>query len=290
MSATKKNNSKKARIGDIVEIKTPAGLGYVQFTHEINPKLGELVRVLPGLYERRPRDFVELAQQKESYFVFYFMNYSLRAGWAEVVSNQAVPQWANTPPIMRHAAAFDDFRRVVRWRFISAASKLTPEELIGAPLVAELTPQQEKLSIHQIWPHKAMIRELSRGWTPERAAELRLQDFMESTAQNEDQIPVKNLSDEPMKYFLYFPKEANAKEVSERLQSRGFSVEVSKDAREENWLVLATKAPPRSGEEMDILRDEMESLAKQFGGDYDGWEAAVDSLPGNRGDLKRAAS
>jgi hypothetical protein len=41
---------------------------------------------------------------------------------------------------------------------------------------------------------------------------------------------------------------------------------------------LATKAPPKTGEQMDDLRDEMESLATQFGGDYDGWEAAIDSL------------
>lgn len=29
---------------------------------------------------------------------------------------------------------------------------------------------------------------------------------------------------------------------------------------------------------MDELRDEMETLAAQFGGEYDGWEAAIDSL------------
>jgi len=29
---------------------------------------------------------------------------------------------------------------------------------------------------------------------------------------------------------------------------------------------------------MDERRDELEALAAQFGGEYDGWEAAVDSL------------
>ena len=52
----------------------------------------------------------------------------------------------------------------------------------------------------------------------------------------------------------------------------------SKRANGENWLALATKAPPKTGEQMDELRDEMEALAAQFGGEYDGWEAAIDSL------------
>lgn len=128
MKTSKKTNSKRARIGDIVEIRTPSGLGYVQYTHEVNLGHGELVRVLPGLYDSRPSDFAALAGQKEVYFIFYIMNYALRAGWSEVVSNQPIPQWAKDSPMMRHAAAHDDFGRVIRWRLINAACPLTPEE------------------------------------------------------------------------------------------------------------------------------------------------------------------
>jgi len=49
---------------------------------------------------------------------------------------------------------------------------------------------------------------------------------------------------------------------------------VRKDADGDNWLALATKGPPKTGEQMDQLRDEIEILATQFGGDYDGWEAS----------------
>ncbi|HEV2987793.1 MAG TPA: hypothetical protein VG759_05085 [Candidatus Angelobacter sp.] len=42
-----KTKSKKARIGDIVEIKTPAGLGYAQFTHDGGDS-GELVEGVKG--------------------------------------------------------------------------------------------------------------------------------------------------------------------------------------------------------------------------------------------------
>jgi Regulator of ribonuclease activity B len=53
----------------------------------------------------------------------------------------------------------------------------------------------------------------------------------------------------------------------------------------EDWLVFATKAPPKTAEQMEELRDEMEALAAQFGGEYDGWEAAIDSL-GSSGDFE----
>jgi Regulator of ribonuclease activity B len=276
MRVSNKNSAKKARIGDIVEISTPGGLGYVQYTHDAGTN-GELVRVLPGLYTNRPSDFAALARQKELYFVFYIMDYALRAGQAKVVSNQSVPEWARAHPMMRHAAAFDDFRRVIRWRIVSAASQLTPEELIRTPLLTELTPEQEKLSIREIWPHAVMVKELARGWTPERAEELRLQDVAEAEKQKAS-APHENRASEPMKHYLYFPKKPNAEEAGERLRSRGFSVEVRKGAKGEDWLALATKAPPKTGEQMDELRDEMEALAAQFGGEYDGWEAAIDSL------------
>jgi len=273
MGMFRRTTAKRARIGDIVEISTPAGLGYVQYTYDAGTN-GELVRVLPGLYENRPSDFAALAREKEVYFIFYIMNYALSTGQAEVVSNQPVPEWAKAPPTMRHAAAFGEFGRVARWRIVSAASQLTPQELIHTPLLAELTPEQKKLSLREIWPHAAMVRELARGWTPERAEELRLQDVAEA----EKQTPLEKRSSEPMKHYLYFPKEPNAEEAGEQLRSRGFSVEVRQGASGEDWLTLATKASPKTGEQMNELRDEMEALAAQFGGEYDGWEAAIDSL------------
>ncbi len=273
---------KKPKIGDICEIKTPAGLAYVQYTHDGGTS-GELVRVLPGLYENHVSDLASLARQKELYFVFYIMNYALRTGQAKVVSNQPVPEWAKAHPMMRHAAAFDDFRRVIRWRIISAASRLTLEELRRTPLLTQLTPEQERLSILEIWPHIAMVKNLARRWTPERAAELLMQDVVEAAERKKKQVAGDESLEKGMRHFLYFPKKPNAEEAGERLRSRGFSVEVRQSPDGEKWLALATKASPKTGEEMDERRDEMEALAAQFGGDYDGWEAAIDSLGSKRG-------
>ena len=74
---------------------TPAGLAYLQYSHDDDGcGMGQLVRVLPGLHDIRPDDFAELARQKELYFVFYTLEYALRAGQTQIVSNQPVPEWA----------------------------------------------------------------------------------------------------------------------------------------------------------------------------------------------------
>ncbi len=272
----------KASVGDIVEIKTPVGLAYVQYTHAGGTS-GELVRVLPGLYENRPSDLAQLARQKELYFVFYILNYGLRAGQAEIVSNQPVPEWAKPHPIMRHSAATDETGKTIRWRIISAASRLTLEELRRTPLLFQLTPEQEKLSIHEIWPHAAMVKQLARGWTPERAEELRLKDAVERAERKKDQVSGGEPTEKGMQHFLYFPKKTDAEMAGEQLRDHGFSVEVSKGGDGESWLALATKTPPKTGEQMDERRDEMEALAAQFGGEYDGWEVALDSLGSEQG-------
>jgi len=243
---------KKANIGDVIEIKTPVGLAYLQYTHEGGTN-GELVRVLPGLFSNRPSDLAQLARQKELYFVFYLMDYAPRTGQAEIVSNQPVPPWAKAYPVMRHAAAFDDFGRTIRWRIISAASRLTLDELQRTPLLEHLTAEQEKLSVFEIWPHPAMVKELARGWTPERATELGLKDIVEA-AEKKSKSRETSPRTEGMRHYLYFPKKRNAEEVGERLRKRGFSVEVQKSSDGENWTVTATKSPPTSGDQMDGLR------------------------------------
>jgi len=95
---------RKAEIGDICEIVSPAGRAYVQYTHD-GHGMGELVRVLPGLYDVRPKDLAPLAKQKELYFVFCTLDYAVRDKNAEIVSHQPVPDWARPYPLMRWGLA-----------------------------------------------------------------------------------------------------------------------------------------------------------------------------------------
>jgi len=268
---------KSARIGDIFEIKTPAGLAYLQYTHD-GGSGGALVRVLPGLFHSRPADFAELARQKELYFVFYTLKYALRDNQTEIVSHQHVPAWAQPYPEMRWPGARDQNGKVIAWKIIKASDPLSLETHRRTPLVNSLTAEQEKLSIHHIWPHPIMVKELARGWTPRRAEDLRLQDVAAATGREKDRTSDGKSAVKPMRHYLYFPKEADARKAGEVLQTRGFSVEVRLGADRENWLALATKTPPKNEASMDGLRDDMETLAAELGGEYDGWELATGSL------------
>jgi hypothetical protein len=213
--------TKKAKIGDIFEIKTPAGLAYVQYTHD-GGHMGELVRVLPELYPNRLSDFEGMARQKELYFIFYTLNYALRAGQIEIVSHQPIPQWAKPYPMMRHRASIDPSGKAQLWRFVPSSSRLTLEELQRTPLVSELTPEQRNLSIHILRSHPAMVKELARGWTPQRAEELRIRDKAESQTNGAEQVKKKVPEDERMRHYFYFPEKSSAEKAAKWFRAQRF--------------------------------------------------------------------
>ncbi len=263
----------KPVIGDICEIKTPRGLGYVQYTHDGKHR-GDLVRVLPGLFSIRPTDFAELAKQREVYFIFYTLKYALRDGQAEIVSHQPVPHWAQPFPLMRWPSAHDRKGRTVAWKLFSASTGLTLDEHQRTPVIRKLTPEQEKLSVLELWPHRVMVRELARGWVPERAEELRQLDIAEP--ENAKAVPQDESSEQPITHYLYFAEESNAQKAAQQLRDRGFSVEVRRSADGKNSLVLASRTPPKTGEQIADVRDEMEAIAEELEGEYDGWELSVE--------------
>jgi len=81
-----------------------------------------------------------------------------------------------------------------------------------------------------------------------------------------------------VRHYLYFPKKFIAERAAGRLRDAGFEVEVRKGADGVNWLALATGSPLKDEGDMQRMRDQMEALAADLGGEYDGWEAAVDSV------------
>jgi hypothetical protein len=179
---------KKAVVGDIVEVKTSAGLAYLQYTHELD-NMGSLVRVLPGLFATLPRDFENLTRQKELYFTFYTLRHAVRHGDAAIVSHEEIPDWAKPFPMMRHSADSHRTGKTLLWRIIRADTPFTLEELRKAPTYKELTPELEKLSTHELWPHPSMVYYLAQEWTPERAEQLRLKAVRAKQARQ-----AKNLS------------------------------------------------------------------------------------------------
>src|SRR5205085_10467885 len=84
----------RPRLGDVIEIETPKGLAYAQYTHEHRdpPRYGSLLRILPGIYSQRPSDFAALVAEEERFSVFFPLGAALRRRIVfRIVADEAIP-------------------------------------------------------------------------------------------------------------------------------------------------------------------------------------------------------
>ena len=71
-------------------------------------------------------------------------------------------------------------------------------------------------------------------------------------------------------HFLYFPEKSKADLAAARLRTKGWTVQIDQAAPGEDWLVLATDHWPNE-EKFERERLELERLAEELGGRYDGY-------------------
>lgn len=83
----------------------------------------------------------------------------------------------------------------------------------------------------------------------------------------------------PSFFYFYFPsdKKADANELGKKMRSSGYDVKVHQLEDDvnpsEEWSVVASKAiSPNDLQNLDKIDSEMDALAEQYGGDYDGRE------------------
>jgi len=88
---------KRARIGDVVEIRTGKGLAYAQYCHK-KEQWGALLRILPGTFPLRPQDLAALVRQKESFVTFFPLQAALSKGIVGIVGHEPVRRRPNRSP------------------------------------------------------------------------------------------------------------------------------------------------------------------------------------------------
>lgn len=77
-------------------------------------------------------------------------------------------------------------------------------------------------------------------------------------------------------FYLYFPAEDDAENAAAELRRSGYGAEVRPPLPNfDEWLCYASREMVPTPKGIDDARSELESLADRFGGDFDGWEAAV---------------
>src|SRR5262249_41876964 len=98
-----------------------------------------------------------------------------------------------------------------------------------------------------------------------------------------DYCLVKNLRDtgvdlsqaRRLSHYLYFCTEAAAQSAMTELSRLGMDVVVRLGADGLNWLALARHTLMVEEKSLDDLREQLETIADLFGGEYDGWELDV---------------
>ena len=78
-----------------------------------------------------------------------------------------------------------------------------------------------------------------------------------------------------MEFFLYFPDEASANAAAADIREQGFVVEVRPAAEGTDWLCFAVKTMVPAHEDVVAVGRELNAIAGAYGGEYDGWGAAV---------------
>lgn len=257
--------ARKPVTGDVFEIKTAGGLGYLQFTHIAPDDEIPIVRVLPGIYAVRPAHLAELVKGQELYYTSFTLDHAVKTDVASLVENMPVPISARSYPVMRQ-------RGTNGWFIGPASVPLTIEGYKNLRFVEKLKPEEKKLSIRKVSSTQSLIRDLERGWTPEN------DDFMNHATLQKgvNDSPSLTSKREFLDHYFYFSIEQNARSAARELRDKGWFAEARHSADGEEWLVVA-KQPLQelSAPESDELRDEMEALARKFDGEYDGWGMAI---------------
>lgn len=253
--------TQKLKIGDILEVRTPRGLAYVQYSHYKKP-YGTLIRVLSNFYQSRPMDFSQIAQGKELYFVFCPIEALVVKRLLEVVANEKIPDTAKGFPVMRERGLV---RPVAKGGGVSHWSILEGEE---KSRVEKLTPDQAKLSIASIWNLGMLVHRLTEGWLPEMDMGVQKTGVPNTMEKLQGSVPgIKGI-----RHFLYVETEAAARQIQQRISARPWSVEVRPSAEGRQWLVLVSDPKVADEDSLSDTRTQLETLAIEFKGEYDGWE------------------
>lgn len=147
----------KVHIGDVFEFRTPCGLSYLQYT-TTDPLFGDLIRVLPNVFNSRPPSVHALVQEKERYFVFFPIMAAKQKTIVQFISNFPIPPWAEGMPVMRRPGGIARDGKVMNW-FIRSDQ--------GEIRVDKLSKEQQLFSIAEVWNDAMLAQRICEDWQPE---------------------------------------------------------------------------------------------------------------------------
>lgn len=240
------------QVGDVIEIPTPKGRAYAQYTHR-HERYGELIRVLPGLFDERP-DVSELVVQPERFVAFYPLAAIIGDDDdVRIISNEAVPEEARRFPLFKTGRRDPSTGQVKTWWLWDGEHEWP---------VSSLQEQHRRLSPRAIVNHELLVDRIATGWRPEDWPP----EHQRTAADGDHARSGRSRVD----FFLYFPSRETAQLAQKALVDDRFDVKVEGRGP---WLVRAGRA--LAVDEIDEIDELMERVAGDHGGEYDGHQVTV---------------
>ncbi|GMO53789.1 MAG: hypothetical protein Ta2G_12280 [Termitinemataceae bacterium] len=149
--------AKRAKIGDVIEIKLNKGVSYAVYTHK-NNMYGPLLRIFNHIYMERPTDFNTLFSAAPTFSYFFPLGAAVSRGIVTIVGNIAVPVHMQDFPIFRTGTPNPVTNKVSAWWLWDGENEWC---------VGEITQEQRKLSILGIVNDTYLVEKIESGWTPE---------------------------------------------------------------------------------------------------------------------------
>jgi len=87
-------------LGDVFIIKTPNGKAYLQYVYK-DETLGEMIRVLSGLYNCEIINLEESVKENELYIIFFPLKAAYKRNIVEYVGQYSIPNGFQKPRFMR---------------------------------------------------------------------------------------------------------------------------------------------------------------------------------------------
>jgi hypothetical protein len=145
----------------VIEIPTPDGLAYAQFTHkhETPPRFGALLRVLPGLFPQRPLDFSELVSKSPVFTTFFPLGAACNRGIVHIVASEPIPPHSAAFPIFRNSHRDRTGKRAGPW-FLWDGQREWKSESLSEDQLRDYPPLG-------VWNDTLLVERIVAGWRHE---------------------------------------------------------------------------------------------------------------------------
>ena len=277
-------------VGAVLEVALLSGaFAYLHLVGE-HRTFGECVRVSAQTFDARPSGLAGVFDG--GYVAYYPVSVALRYDLVEVVGSLGVPEGFPPVRLRRRGAIFGG--RVETW-LVEGPS--------GMVVKRELSPEELQLPIGSVWNHELLLGRISEGWRPEwegadlligaagggsvardeepQTGGVRVEERAlgreEASAAALGELAQHMESDEPAGFvhYLYFPRLRAARAAAGALRGAGFEASHEEAADGSAWLVLVRHQMSPAEEDMEDVMGQLDRVASEGGGEYDGWEAEV---------------